>query len=61
LPSFAPVLVQQDVPAPQSIANTGGNESGRVEIVLRNGRRVLVGTGVDLPALVLLVEALDRR
>ena len=61
LPSFAPVLVQQDVPAPQSLANTGGNESGRVEIVLRNGRRVLVGTGVDLTALVLLVEALDRR
>ena len=61
LPSFAPVLVQQDVPAPQSIANTGGSENGRVEIVLRNGRRVLVGTGIDLPALVLLVEALDRR
>lgn len=46
---------------PQSIAKNGGSENGRVEIVLRNGRRVLVGTGVDLPALVLLVEALDRR
>lgn len=61
LPSFAPVLVQQDVPAPQSIAKTGGGEDGRVEIVLRNGRRVLVGAGVELSALVLLVEALDRR
>ena len=61
LPSFAPVTVQQDVPGPQSITKTGGSESSRVEIVLRNGRRVLVGTGVDLPALVFLVEALDRQ
>jgi transposase len=61
LPNFAPVTVLQDVPAPRSIAKTGDNKHGRVEIVLRNGRRVLVGTGVDLPALVLLVEALDRR
>ena len=60
LPSFASVTMQQDVPVPQSIAKAGG-ENGRVEIVLRNGRRVLVGTGVDIPALVLLVEALDRR
>jgi transposase len=60
LPSFAPVTVQQDVPVPQSISKTGDSE-GRVEIVLRNGRRVLVGSGVDLPALVLLVDALDRR
>ena len=37
------------------------SESSRVEIVLRNGRRVLVGTCVDLPALVFLVEALDRQ
>jgi transposase len=61
LPSFAPVTVQQDVPAPPSITKTGDNEHGRVEIVLRNGRRVLVGAGVDLSALVLLVEALDQR
>ena len=43
------------------IAETADGENGRVEIVLRNGRRVLVGTGLDVPALVLLVEALDRR
>jgi transposase len=61
LPSFAPVMVQQDMPAPQPPAMPGAGESDRVEIVLRNGRRVLVGTGVDLSALVLLVEALDRR
>jgi transposase len=61
LPSFAPVTVQQNVPVPQSIAKIGGVESGRVEIVLRNGRRILVGAGIDLPALVLLVEALDGR
>ena len=61
LPSFAPVTVQRAVPAPQLIARTGGGENGLVKILLRNGRRVLVGTGLDLPALVLLVEALDRR
>jgi hypothetical protein len=52
-------MVREDVPMPP--AKPGGGETGRVEIVLRNGRRVLVGKGVDLPALVLLVEALDRR
>lgn len=61
LPSFAPVMVREDVPAPPLPTQPGPGATGRVEIVLRNGRRVLVGTGVDLPALVLLVEALDRR
>jgi transposase len=61
LPSFALVMVREDVPAPPLPTQPGTGATGRVEIVLRNGRRVLVGTGVDLPALVLLVEALDRR
>ena len=61
VPSFAPVTVHADVPAPRSPAKPDRGGSGGVEIVLRNGRRVLVGTGVNLPALVLLVEALDRR
>jgi transposase len=61
VPSFAPVTVHADVPAPRSPSPPDGGGSGRVEIVLRNGRRVLVGTGVDLSALALLVEALDRR
>ena len=61
LPSFAPVTVHQDMPAPRSPRRPDVGESGRVEIVLRNGRRVLVGTDVELSALVLLVEALDRR
>ena len=61
LPSFAPVMVQQDMSAPQPPARPGAGESDRAEIVLRIGRRVLVGTGIDLSALVMLVEALDRR
>ena len=60
-PSFAPLMVQEDVPALPSPTKPGTADGGRIEIVLRNGRRVLVGTGVDLSALVVLVEALDRR
>lgn len=59
--SRAPVIAHENVPAARSVAKAGAGESNRVEIILRDGRRVLVGTGVDLSALVMLVEGLDRR
>jgi malonyl CoA-acyl carrier protein transacylase len=36
-------------------------EPERVEIVLRNGRRLLVGSGTDLDALARLVVILERE
>ena len=54
-PTFAPVVVAADPPRPPAL----GAED-RVEIALANGRRVLVGVGVDADGLARLVRALER-
>ena len=53
-PTFAPVTIDDAAPE-------GSAAGGRMEIALGNGRRVIVGAGVDLAALVRLVGALERE
>lgn len=60
-PTFSPVLMAPGVAERVSNVQQMERGSGRIEILLGNGRRVLAGTDVDLAALVRLVEALDRR
>ncbi len=54
--AFVPVKVTAE---PRS-AVAADASSGRVEIVLRDGRRVLVETGIDVVALARLVAVLER-
>jgi competence protein ComEA len=53
----APIVVKAEVSPPVVPA---GSSSGRVEIVLANGRRVIVDAGVDVASLARLVTALER-
>lgn len=55
-PSFTPVLM-----APEA-ASRPGQASGadRVEIVLGNGRRLIVGAGIEASALARIVAVLER-
>ena len=57
--SFAPVLVAPDRPA---VAATASPEprADRIEIVLANGRRLIVGADVDAVALARVVSVLER-
>jgi transposase len=56
-PSFAPVLM-----APESRSKVEAASSGvdRIEIVLGNGRRLIVGAGIDASALARVVAVLER-
>jgi transposase len=50
------------LPAPRQGAATRANATDRrLEIALRNGRRVIVDAGVDVEALGRIVAVLDRR
>lgn len=67
-PAFAAVTLAAEtmptVPAPPAKMSAGilpVTEPERVEIVLRNGRRVLVGSGTDLDLLSRLVNMLERE
>ncbi len=67
-PAFAAVTLAAEtvptVPAPPVTMSAGilpVTEPERVEIVLRNGRRLLVGSGTDLDALARLVNMLERE
>ncbi|MGB3555386.1 MAG: IS66 family insertion sequence element accessory protein TnpB, partial [Jannaschia sp.] len=55
-PSFAPVVVAPDPPA----AAGAGPDASRIEIVLTNGRRIVIGAGVDATALARVVAVVDR-
>ena len=55
-PSFAPVLMAPEAPSKAEPAS--GVE--RIEIVLGNGRRLIVGVGIDTGALARIVAVLDR-
>ncbi len=47
-PPFVPVRVVNDAPAPEPTSgSTSSVGEGRIEIVLANGRRVVVGGGID--------------
>ena len=52
-PTFVPVTVVPEAPVPAA-------EAGRLEIVLTNGRRLLVGAGIDAGSLARLVAVLER-
>jgi transposase len=55
-PSFAPVvLASEAVPRPEPASGRD-----RIEIVLANGRRLIVSAGIDAAALARVVSALDR-
>jgi len=51
----APIVVKAETPPP-----TAGSSSGRVEIVLANGRRAIVDVGIDVATLARLVAALEK-
>ena len=55
-PGFLPVTV---APSPPVVA-PASSETGRMEIVLGNGRRIVVGTDVDALALARIASALER-
>ncbi len=62
-PVFAPVAsfgaCAADVPATPP-SSDGRAQDGRMEIVARGGRRVIVGADVDVAALMRVLEALER-
>jgi transposase len=55
--AFAPVLVTDGSHVPPS----GAIDSGRMEIVLRNDRRIVVDASVDAAALDRVINVLERR
>ena len=55
-PNFAPVLMAPEVPS-RSEPASGGE---RIEIVLCNGRRLIVGVGIEASALARVVAVLER-
>lgn len=61
-PSFAPVMVTPELPpAPAVVPEASpAPEAGRVEIVLRGGRRIVVGAGIDAAALAQLIAVVER-
>ena len=62
-PSFVPALVVSE-PAPASArasCGPGSLGSGRIEIVLGKGRRVIVDAGVEAEVLSRVLDVLERR
>ena len=57
-PEFFPVTVT--APSPPA-AEPASSEPGRLEIVLANGRRIVVGADVDALALARIAAALERE
>lgn len=60
-PSFAPVIVSPDRPVPISRGSTqSGADAARIEIVLTNGRRIVVGAGIDAAMLARMIAVVER-
>jgi transposase len=61
--SFAPVAVMQDIPTPRPcpIDAPDLSRTSQVEIVLVNGRRLVVPAGVDTEALARILSVVDGR
>ncbi len=55
-PSFAPVVVEPDPPATAG----AGLDASRIEIMLTNGRRIVIGAGMDASALAQVIAVVDR-
>jgi hypothetical protein len=58
---FAPVIVTSSLPARTALPPADAPSSGRMEIVLDNGRRVIVDASVRAAALARVIKVLDRR
>jgi transposase len=54
---FVPAIV---TPEPEAAGKRSRSEESRVEIVTANGRRVIIGPGIDVAVLVQLVRALEQ-
>lgn len=54
--SFAPVVVATDAP----VSAAAGLDASRIEIVLTNGRRIVIGAGADATALARVIAVVDR-
>ncbi len=55
-PGFVPAIV-----VPEAQPGTARSATGRMEIVVAKGRRIIVDAGVDAAALARVIEVLDRR
>ena len=60
-PGFTPLQIARDAPL-RSPAEASYSQVGqdRIEVVLTNGRRLVVGTDIDLVVLARLVQVLER-
>lgn len=59
-PAFIPLTLSSETPPPASTAPPPPNPEARIEIALRNGRRVLVPANVDPEALARLLPVVER-
>jgi transposase len=55
VPGFVPAMIIPDMPP-----GSGRGTTGRMEIVISKGRRIIVDAGVDAAALARVVAVLDR-
>jgi transposase len=60
-PSFSPVVVAADAPSAMPNSAPALHDAGRIEILLANGRRIVVGPAVDALALARVVKVLERQ
>jgi transposase len=58
---FAPVVIASNLPERVALPPADPPSSGRMEIVLDNGRRVIVDASVRAAALARVIKVLDRR
>lgn len=61
--AFIPAVVTRERSIPRSSAESGQPTAaaGRMEIVLADAQRIIVGSDVDAEALARVIEALERR
>ena len=57
---FVPALVVAEAPMSAPVPLNSPSSTGRMEIVIANGRRVVVDRDVDLDALLRIVRGLER-
>ncbi len=55
-PGFVPAMI-----IPERPPDSGASPTGRMEIVIAKGRRIIVDAGVDAAALARVIAVLDRR
>lgn len=59
--SFSPVVIAADPPTAKPDHAPAQHDAGRIEILLANGRRIVVGSAVDASALARVVKVLERE